>query len=253
MEKVVLVAFAAEGATPLETEDVRTLNERLLRDLDAARYSDLSLQIEDHETNDPVAAARTVPSPGESRCRSQSGPSTATSWRAGGCASRPLRPRWRAWSPRPSPVADGPDDHRHGAAARRTVTSLLYRMPTMTPHEFVAHWRDVHQPMSLRIHPQHTYVRNVVARALTRDPLAEDAVCEEGFASIDDVLEPARFYGADGTRPWEATPTSSATTCGSSSTPTTPWRRSCASTACAASDPTPGDRAVYSSKTLSSG
>ena len=46
------------------------------------------------------------------------------------------------------------------------VTSLLHRAPSMTRDEFVAHWRDVHQPMSLRIHPQHTYVRNLVTRVV---------------------------------------------------------------------------------------
>jgi hypothetical protein len=51
--------------------------------------------------------------------------------------------------------------------------------------------------MSLRIHPQHTYVRNLATRTAAPATAQFDAVCEEGFASIDDVLEPSRFYGAD--------------------------------------------------------
>ena len=77
------------------------------------------------------------------------------------------------------------------------VTSLLHRAPSLSRDEFVAHWRDVHQPMSLRIHPQHTYVRNVVARVVEPASPQFDAVCEEGFASVDDVVDRSRFFGAD--------------------------------------------------------
>jgi len=56
-------------------------------------------------------------------------------------------------------------------------------------------------PMSLRIHPQHTYVRNVVSRVLTPDAPVVDAICEEGFADVDDVLDQTRFFGADAAEP----------------------------------------------------
>jgi hypothetical protein len=84
------------------------------------------------------------------------------------------------------------------------VTSLLHRRPDMTVDEFVAHWRDVHQPMSLRIHPQHSYVRNLVAPAVAPATAPSfDAICEEGFAALDDVLEPSRFFGADPASRWQ--------------------------------------------------
>ena len=77
------------------------------------------------------------------------------------------------------------------------VTSLLTVSPSMTPDEFSRIWRDVHQPMSLRIHPQHTYVRNLVgARGHTRKPAVRRGV-REGFESVDDVLDRSRFFGAD--------------------------------------------------------
>ena len=109
------------------------------------------------------------------------------------CVVTETVPRWRT---------DRAVDLRHPQPGV-TVTSLLHRRTDMTHVEFTAHWRDVHQPMSLRIHPQHTYVRNLVTRAGAPDAHTFDAICEEGFASIDDVLDPSRFFGADTSRPWQ--------------------------------------------------
>ena len=198
MEKVVLVAFASDGASPLGDDQVLRLNEHLLEVLDPVLYPDLGLQVEDHEaTLRWQRRERSL----ASRLRL-----SLSAWTECGddvselvAALGPLAddhaafvvteavPRWEAAR---TVSATGP---RPGV----TVTSLLCRNPAMTHDEFVAHWRDVHQPMSLRIHPQRTYVRNVVARTLTAETVPIDAVCEEGFASLDDVLDPARFFGAD--------------------------------------------------------
>ena len=47
--------------------------------------------------------------------------------------------------------------------------------------------------MSLRIHPQWTYARNVITRTLTPGAPDGDAVCEE-VEHLNDVLDPQRFY-----------------------------------------------------------
>ena len=78
------------------------------------------------------------------------------------------------------------------------VTSLLCRAPSLTHDKFLSHWYEVHMPMSLRIHPQWTYARNVITRTLTPGSPDSDAVCEEGFEHLNDVLDPQCFYGADG-------------------------------------------------------
>lgn len=36
-----------------------------------------------------------------------------------------------------------------------------------------------------------------MGRTLTPGARAIDAICEEGFELLDDILEPERFYGAD--------------------------------------------------------
>ena len=198
MEKVVLVAFASDGAPPLADDEVVRLNERLLDVLDPVRYPDLGLQVEDHEA--------TLRWQRRERSLARRLRLSLSAWTECGddvselvAALGPLAedhaafvvteavPRWEA-------------DRTVSATEPRpgvTVTSLLCRNPAMTRDEFVAHWRDVHQPMSFRIHPQRTYVRNVVARTLTPETVPIDAVCEEGFTSLDDVLDPARFFGAD--------------------------------------------------------
>ena len=197
-----VVGYLAGDAPARDPSDVVALNQRLLRDLDGATYPGLSLQVEDHETTmrwrrGRVPARRVAASLAvwteDGDVVDEITAIVADVWTDFAvCAVTETVPRWRtdratsATRPQPGVI----------------VTSLLYRKPSMTHHEFYVHWRDVHQPMSLRIHPQHTYVRNLVTRtSAPADPQFDaprfDAVCEEGFAAVDDVLEPSRFYGAD--------------------------------------------------------
>jgi hypothetical protein len=86
---------------------------------------------------------------------------------------------------------------RWEAAPSAVLTALLHRRAGSTHDEFVDHWRDGHQPLSFRIHPQCTYVRNDVSRRILGES-SFDAICDEGVRAVDDILDPARFYGADG-------------------------------------------------------
>ena len=86
---------------------------------------------------------------------------------------------------------------RWEAAPSAVLTALLHRRDGSTHDEFVDHWRDGHQPLSFRIHPQCTYVRNDVSRRVLGES-SFDAICDEGVRDVADVLDPARFYGADG-------------------------------------------------------
>ena len=70
--------------------------------------------------------------------------------------------------------------------------------------ELVRHWCDVHMPMSLRIHPQWSYVRNVVVRSLFADEDLPAAVAEQGFAHPGDIIDGRRFYGAVDDESYEA-------------------------------------------------
>ena len=205
MEKVLVVAFRPGDAPTLDPTEILRLDERLLRDLDATRYPGVSLQVSDDEA---TAQWRRGGRPGARQVAAvlalwtESGDDVGAVTRIVGdvwpdhavSVVTETVPRWRtdratsAVEPQPGVI----------------VTSLLHRAPAMTRDEFVGHWRDVHQPMSLRIHPQHTYVRNVVARVLVPASPQFDAVCEEGFASVDDVLDRSRFFGADvATATWQ--------------------------------------------------
>lgn len=198
MEKVVFIAFAIDDAPSLDPGATRRFNEELLRSLDPIIYPEVSLQVEDGDATmrwmkrvRPLARRVGAVLSTWTECADNAGDVEAAIARlsddyAGYVVTESV-PRWQT-------------DRSASAVEARPgvlVTSLLCRAPLLTRDEFVAHWRLVHQPMSLRIHPQWTYVRNVVARVLTPDAPEIDALCEEGFAHVDDVIDPARFYGGD--------------------------------------------------------
>ncbi|CAO5255608.1 EthD domain-containing protein [Frankia sp. AgKG'84/4] len=198
MEKVVFVAYQPGGAPALGPAETVSLNRRLLRDLDAHKYPGIVLQLENHEATERWQGPR--------RPRARRLAAVLAVWTESGedvgevtrlvgeiwpdhaaCVVTEAVVRW--WTGRRT----SPTDPRSGC----TVTAVLYRSPSLTHDQFERHWIDTHQPMSLRIHPQHTYVRNVVARGLAPAAPQFDAISEEGFASVEDVLEPERFFGAD--------------------------------------------------------
>jgi EthD domain len=198
MEKVVVVAYAADEASPLDADAVRRLNEHLREVLEPARYPGLGLQVEEHDATlrwqrreRPAARRVALVLSAWTDCGDEVENLVDALGPAGddhdAFVVTESVPRWEM----------GPPVDSLEPRPGYTVTSLLCRNPAMTRDEFVAHWRDVHQPMSLRIHPQRTYARNVVARTLTPWVPPVDAICEEGFLSLDDILDPSRFFGAD--------------------------------------------------------
>jgi hypothetical protein len=199
-----VVGYAAADAPAIAVADITAFNERLLAGLDERLFPGLSLQVEDHENTQrwqrqtrPLARRVAVSLAGWAEDGDDVSPITAIIGEVwsnhSACVVTETVPRWR------TDRATSATEAQPGV----TVTSLLHRRPDITPVEFVTHWRDVHQPMSLRIHPQHTYVRNLVTRAAVAAPPPFDAICEEGFASVDDVLDPSRFFGADPGAPWK--------------------------------------------------
>jgi hypothetical protein len=198
VEKLIVVGYSSDNDPPLTRAATVERNERLLADLDETRFPGLLLQVEDHQataewqrrTASPARRVATVLAVWTENA-DELGPLEARSeefWpdRAM-CVVTETVPLWNA-ARNTSAVEPQPGV---------LLTSLLYRRPGMTSEQFAAHWRHVHQPMSLRIHPQHTYVRNLVTRWTEPADPPFDAICEEGFAAADDVLDPTRFYGAD--------------------------------------------------------
>jgi EthD domain len=198
MEKVIFVAYRPGGAPAFGAAEAVSLNYRLLRDLDAHKYPGIVLHVENHE------ATQRWQGPRRPRARrlaavlavwTESGEDIGEATRLvaeiwpdhAACVVTETVVRWRAGR------RTSPTEPRSGC----TVAAVLHRSPSMTHDQFQRHWIDTHQPMSLRIHPQNTYVRNVAARVLTPAAPRFDALSEEGFTSVEDVLEPDRFFGAD--------------------------------------------------------
>ncbi|MCK9877575.1 EthD domain-containing protein [Frankia sp. Ag45/Mut15] len=209
MEKVVFVAHQPGDTPSPSPADVEQLNQRLLGELPAERYLGISLQLEDRATTDRWQR-RTEPV-------ARRFAATLSVWvEAGEDTADAAALVDEVWPDHVTGVVteavvrwNGP---RQVSATQplpgHTVTALLYRPPSLTHDQLVRHWIDVHQPMSLRIHPARNYVRNVVARVLpaagkpaSDDPFSDttqfDAISDEYFASLEDILDPSRFYGSD--------------------------------------------------------
>jgi len=75
------------------------------------------------------------------------------------------------------------------------LLTLLRRNPRLAPDDFMREWFDRHTPMSLRIHPLWSYVRNVVAEPVVDWSPGFDGIVEEHFRRRGDLLNPARFFG----------------------------------------------------------
>ena len=62
---------------------------------------------------------------------------------------------------------------------------------------FYEAWYEQHTPLSFELHPRRwQYVRNAVARPITPGAPAWRALVEERFRSLEDYLDPARFFGS---------------------------------------------------------
>ena len=93
-------------------------------------------------------------------------------------------PRWR---PAPS---------NGQLSAGIQLLSMLNRPDTMSHDQFTDYWINGHLPLSLTIHPQWTYVRNIITRSLSEGAKQFDAVCEHGFEESEHLIDPRYFYGA---------------------------------------------------------
>jgi hypothetical protein len=93
-----------------------------------------------------------------------------------------------------------------GDAPRDAVQALTVMRPAAntTREDLLVHWRDVHMPMSLRIHPQWSYVRNVVVGSRPDEDDPPVAIAEQGFAHAEDLIDARRFYGAVDDETFEA-------------------------------------------------
>jgi len=61
--------------------------------------------------------------------------------------------------------------------------------------EFIRRWHGGHTPLTLKVHPNWNYVRNVVKETVIPGSPPLDAIVEEQFRERRDLLNPSRFFG----------------------------------------------------------
>jgi hypothetical protein len=92
--------------------------------------------------------------------------------------------------------------HRAGLGQRTpgiTMLSLLERPARLSFEEWIRRWHEEHTPLAIEIQCTCLYVRNVVARALTRDAPPWAGIVEEGFPT-EAVTDPMLWYEAEGSQ-----------------------------------------------------
>jgi hypothetical protein len=94
-----------------------------------------------------------------------------------------------------SPARDWPDGTRSPGVL--TVTLLQQKRGTEY-EEWMQFWHTRQSPMSEAIQPRARYVRNSIARALTPEAPPYLGIVEESWPTIDDLVDPMRFYCGEG-------------------------------------------------------
>jgi hypothetical protein len=88
---------------------------------------------------------------------------------------------------------------RSWPASERTpgvgLLTLFNRKPGLSDEELLRLWHEGHTPLSLRIHPLWSYLRNLVEDAVVPDSPRLDGIVEEHFREPADLLNPARLFG----------------------------------------------------------
>jgi hypothetical protein len=92
-----------------------------------------------------------------------------------------------------APARDWPDGERSPGIATLTVFD---KPASMDDDDFYAHWYGHQSPMSEAMQPRSRYVRNAVARTLTRGAPRYRAIVEEAWPSVEHLSDLFCFFGA---------------------------------------------------------
>ena len=77
-----------------------------------------------------------------------------------------------------------------------TLWTAFPKPERLSDEAFYERWHGHHTPLSFEIHPLWEYTRNAVARVLTPGAPPHRAIVEERFRTLEDLLDPNRFFGA---------------------------------------------------------
>jgi hypothetical protein len=79
-----------------------------------------------------------------------------------------------------------------------TTVTLLDKRPGLDEGEFYRLWHEVHRITTAEVHPFTLYARNEVVRPLTPEARPLRGIVYESTATVEDTLDPQRFFGAHG-------------------------------------------------------
>jgi hypothetical protein len=107
--------------------------------------------------------------------------------------------RWEGWLvseslPQGPPPAPTVGERSPGL----TTVTLLDKRPGLDEAEFYRLWHEVHRRTTAEVHPFTLYSRNEVVRALTPDARPLRGIVYEATASVEDTVDPHRFFGSHG-------------------------------------------------------
>jgi hypothetical protein len=91
------------------------------------------------------------------------------------------------------PDRDWPDGTRSPGV---TLWTAFPKPDRLSDEAFYERWHGHHTPLSFEVHPLWEYTRNAVARVLTPGAPPHRAIVEERFRTLEDLVDPNRFFGA---------------------------------------------------------
>jgi hypothetical protein len=77
-----------------------------------------------------------------------------------------------------------------------SIVTAFDRVPGLDDESFYGGWHGSHTPLTFELHPMWQYLRHAVLRGLTPGAPPFAAIVLESCATLDELLDPMRFFGA---------------------------------------------------------
>jgi hypothetical protein len=77
-----------------------------------------------------------------------------------------------------------------------SIVTAFARVDGLADADFYGIWHGSHTPLTFELHPMWQYLRHAVLRGLTPGAPRFDAMVHESCRTMEDLLDPMRFFGA---------------------------------------------------------